>query len=638
MSDDELMVNRGNTQITTNLADKIDTLKLETYECSHDANSEMVNECISLRIQQGDDPPRVRPTRPICWRKMWSSCFPLGLCYEFKQLIRLALPITVTSLFTFTFGPVSIAFCGHLGKTELATIGLSMAVFNMAGIIVVTGLLTACDTIFAQTYGSKTRNKISMQMKKALTLITICCIPCCALYISVEGLLLLLGQNPMVAKLTASYLLRLIPALLFYSWGQVFTRYVQSQNHVYAPLIFTVLTNGVNALLHYIFLFQLRMGINGSAMAQAVAYLFQDISFLFYIKFSKTIVKFNTEHSIGFLKNWSGWFRLAIPGVIMVSLDGTLFELGGILAGSIGERELAVQTVLITLDTVSYTLFPHGFGTATGIRVGQYLGGQVPLGPRSTLSVALLLIWILEPFYFMITVLLRWHIPLIFSRDSDVIEMAANLIPLTAIFQILDGAHGICTGVLRGAGLQHVGCAVNFLSLYFVGVPVILCLVFLAKMSIQGIWIGLIAGSSVQITVLLLVCFRMNWNKQAELTKKRLNAEELRNEMSLNVTEETDVSPTFSRRGSYASVDEVKVEKTPETNDYDKSRPKNVPYHLFTNTTCTLLRKRMLVLTGLLFILVASILCRTLLNLSDYFGPFCFYKNGTYIQISHLNN
>ncbi|KAF6772697.1 hypothetical protein AHF37_08249, partial [Paragonimus kellicotti] len=97
-----------------------------------------------------------------------------------------------------------------------------------------------------------------------------------------------------IHRLTASYLLRLIPALLFYSWGQVFTRYVQSQNHVYAPLIFTVLTNGVNALLHYIFLFQLRMGINGSAMAQAVAYLFQDISFLLYIRFSQTIVKFNT--------------------------------------------------------------------------------------------------------------------------------------------------------------------------------------------------------------------------------------------------------------------------------------------------------------------------------------------------------
>ncbi|KAA3679810.1 uncharacterized protein DEA37_0007846 [Paragonimus westermani] len=59
---------------------------------------------------------------------------------------------------------------------------------------------------------------------------------------------------------------------------------------------------------------------------------------------------------------------------------------------------------------------------------------------------------------------------------------------------------------------------------------------------VLGIWIGLIVGSSVQIATLLFVCFRMNWSKQVELTKKRLRTEELRNEISLNVTEETDVS------------------------------------------------------------------------------------------------
>ncbi|KAF8564508.1 hypothetical protein P879_09032, partial [Paragonimus westermani] len=197
---------------------------------------------------------------------------------------------------------------------------------------------------------------------------------------------------------------------------------------------------------------------------------------------------------------------------------------------------------------------------------------------------------------------------------------------------------GICTGVLRGAGLQHVGCAINFLSLYFVGVPTILCLVFLAKMSIQGIWIGLIVGSSVQIATLLLVCFRMNWSKQVELTKKRLRTEELRNEISLNVTEETDVSPTVSRRSSYVSEDEVTVAKTPEVNAYQESRPKNAPIHFFTSSNCSLLRNRLLVLISVLFILAVSILCRTLLNLSDYFGPFCFYKNGTYVQLLHLQN
>ncbi|CAH8628630.1 unnamed protein product [Dicrocoelium dendriticum] len=252
---------------------------------------------------------------------------------EFKRLIRMALPIAVASFFSYTFGPVSIAFCGRLGKTELATIGLAMSIFNMAGLFATSGLLTASDTMFSQTYGSKMRYKISIQLKRSLAVITICCIPCCALYMCIEPVLLILGQNPQISQLTSGFLLRLIPALFFAAWGQVLTRYVQNQNHLYAPLLFNMLTNGVNALLHYIFLFQLHMGLNGSAFAQTMAYLFQAVCFFIYICFSKKIVKFNAENTCEFLEDWGSWLRLAIPGLVMVSLESTLFELGGLVAG-----------------------------------------------------------------------------------------------------------------------------------------------------------------------------------------------------------------------------------------------------------------------------------------------------------------
>ncbi len=55
-----------------------------------------------------------------------------------------------TSLATFSVGVVSIMFCGHLGATELAIAGLANSIFNVAGLAVIYGLLTACDTLFAQ--------------------------------------------------------------------------------------------------------------------------------------------------------------------------------------------------------------------------------------------------------------------------------------------------------------------------------------------------------------------------------------------------------------------------------------------------------------------------------------------------------
>ncbi|VDP98453.1 unnamed protein product [Trichobilharzia regenti] len=92
--------------------------------------------------------------------------FPFGFCYEFKKLVRLALPITITSVIAFLSGPVSLIFCGRLGKTALATVGLANSVFNVAGLAVVTGLLTAADTLFAQTFGSPNKSLMGVHLQR----------------------------------------------------------------------------------------------------------------------------------------------------------------------------------------------------------------------------------------------------------------------------------------------------------------------------------------------------------------------------------------------------------------------------------------------------------------------------------------
>ncbi|THD22723.1 Multidrug and toxin extrusion protein [Fasciola hepatica] len=66
------------------------------------------------------------------------------------MLFRLAVPIALTSLINYAFGPVSVIFCGHLSALDLATVGLAISVFNVTGLAIIMGLLTACDTLFSQ--------------------------------------------------------------------------------------------------------------------------------------------------------------------------------------------------------------------------------------------------------------------------------------------------------------------------------------------------------------------------------------------------------------------------------------------------------------------------------------------------------
>ncbi|KAA3671805.1 uncharacterized protein DEA37_0014134 [Paragonimus westermani] len=92
--------------------------------------------------------------------------FPFGFFYELRKLVKLAVPIALTSLTNYLFGPISVMFCGHLGSLELATVGLAISVFNVTGLAVAMGLLTACDTLFAQIYGSNELDKMGLNLQK----------------------------------------------------------------------------------------------------------------------------------------------------------------------------------------------------------------------------------------------------------------------------------------------------------------------------------------------------------------------------------------------------------------------------------------------------------------------------------------
>lgn len=54
------------------------------------------------------------------------------------------------------------------------------------------------------------------------------------------------------------------------------------------------------------------------------------------------------------LQDWGMFIQVAIPSMIMVCIEWWTFEIGGILAGLIGEMELGAQSILHQLITILY--------------------------------------------------------------------------------------------------------------------------------------------------------------------------------------------------------------------------------------------------------------------------------------------
>ncbi|KAM3179695.1 hypothetical protein ACTXT7_000136 [Hymenolepis weldensis] len=190
-----------------------------------------------------------------------------------------------------------------------------------------------------------------------------------------------------------------------------------NQNKVYPPLVASIVGNIVNFGSHYLFYHYTQYAFVGSALSQSLSFLGQFFVILVYIHVSKIYKKTWDAIHVELWHDWGIWFKLAIPGMMMLGLEWWVCESGSILAGIRGERYLAVQTILNNVESMLFCTFPLGFCISASIRIGQFVGANKVEGPISTALVALITIVCLCSMNAVLLLFTRSYIPRIFTND-----------------------------------------------------------------------------------------------------------------------------------------------------------------------------------------------------------------------------
>ncbi|KAM6985185.1 multidrug and toxin extrusion protein 1-like [Aplochiton taeniatus] len=446
---------------------------------------------------------------------------PLAYREELYHVLRLTGPLLVSRILNFLLPFVITIFCGHLGNTELAGYALASATINVTTTSTGYGMGLACDTLVSQTYGSKNLRRVGVILQRSVLIMLLLCLPCWALLINAQNLLLLMQQEEEVARVAQIYVMAFLPAVPAMFMHQLQVAYLQNQGIILPQMYTAAAANLINLGVNYVLLFSLEMGVVGSAIANSLSQITICMLLYGYIRWRKLHLSTWEGWSSECLQDWGSYMQLAIPSTLMVCFEWWILEIGGFLAGMLGEVDLAAQHVMLELGAITY-MFPLGVHAAACVRVGNALGAGDTHRALLTCKVSLVLSGILALFQAVVIFGSKSVIGKIFTDDENIVQIVADCMNIYTFLQFFDALLCVCSGILVGAGKQKIAALSNLVSYYVIGLPVGIALMFAAKLKIIGLWVGLLVCVVIQTVFFVILIFKLNWQKVTEEAQRRV--------------------------------------------------------------------------------------------------------------------
>ncbi|EAW50906.1 hypothetical protein FLJ31196, isoform CRA_f [Homo sapiens] len=430
-----------------------------------------------------------------------SRLVPRGFGTEMWTLFALSGPLFLFQVLTFMIYIVSTVFCGHLGKVELASVTLAVAFVNVCGVSVGVGLSSACDTLMSQSFGSPNKKHVGVILQRGALVLLLCCLPCWALFLNTQHILLLFRQDPDVSRLTQDYVMIFIPGLPVIFLYNLLAKYLQNQKITWPQVLSGVVGNCVNGVANYALVSVLNLGVRGSAYANIISQFAQTVFLLLYIVLKKLHLETWAGWSSQCLQDWGPFFSLAVPSMLMICVEWWAYEIGSFLMGLLSVVDLSAQAVIYEVATVTYmrhshrlayaahvTRIPLGLSIGVCVRVGMALGAADTVqAKRSAVSGVLSIVGISLVLGTLISIL-KNQLGHIFTNDEDVIALVSQVLPVYSVFHVFEAICCVYGGVLRGTGKQAFGAAVNAITYYIIGLPLGILLTFVVRMRIMGMW------------------------------------------------------------------------------------------------------------------------------------------------------
>lgn len=448
---------------------------------------------------------------------------------ELHPVIQLGVPLMVVFTSAIAMNVTDMSVVGHvLGNREpLSWASMGNTLFDL-GYFFVAGAATSIDTLVANAYGADPSQMAGIVQRGVIMLLILTALIMPPFSIWAEPILTNVLMEPASLAAGAARFSQLMTIGLFPFVCLLPVRsWLFAQDVVKPFLLVSLLVLPLNAGLGVLLVHL--MGFDGSPIATSIIRWLRAAGIIAFIVITKP---FKSETWTGWLTwrqllKWQPWavmLRMALGGALMVSLEIGAFNATTIFAGQFSAAWLDAHSVCMGLVALVFSSVPYGISVAASMRIAAALADGRPADARVCAFTCLGVVWAVMAVVSATALACRNILGYGFSSDDQVVEKAAEVGVLMAVFIFIDATQGVLAGVLRGCGRHNFVAAANLVGWWAVGVSCAWVFAFPVGWGVPGIWYGMFIGAGAVALSFVVALWRLDWHQESADAMARMAA------------------------------------------------------------------------------------------------------------------
>lgn len=309
----------------------------------------------------------------------------------YKQMIRFAVPVFLSSILTLLYNIVDTMIVGKcLGTSALAGVGATgTLMFLMTGLM--NGFTIGSSIVTARFFGAKDEKGVKRSSFCSLVLaLAMSVIMTAVLVLSMHGILKLMNTDADFYKEAYDYIIVIAWGLVFMTLYRLFEAMLRSVGISKMSLVFACVSFVTNIALDFWFILGLGMGTDGAALATIISFALCALLCFLYILKKVPVLHVKKADMCLSKQLVAEQLKMAIPMSLQHSIKAfgsTLVQSAYNVLGTVPVAAVAVAGKLEHIATDAYSALGSTMSTYCGTNLGAKKNDRIKKGFKAALVI-----------------------------------------------------------------------------------------------------------------------------------------------------------------------------------------------------------------------------------------------------------